>query len=55
VYFNAQLNAPTTSGVPSCGTVVSFQYPFTFWYLPFTTLNKQQVLLKADAQMMAEN
>ena len=55
VYSNAQLNAPTsTSNPPACGVVVSFEYPFTFLYLPFTSLNKQQIMLKAVVQMQGE-
>lgn len=41
-----------TSGV--CGISVSFQYPFQFW-LPFTSLNKQQILLSASARVRLEN
>ena len=37
-----------------CGSVVSFQYPFQF-YLPFTSLNLQQVVLSAQAQSRMEN
>jgi Flp pilus assembly protein TadG len=46
-------NAPGNStGVssPVCGSSVSFQYPYQF-YFPFTSLNFQRVLLKADVQM----
>jgi len=39
------------SGV--CGVSVSFQYPFQFW-LPFTSLNKQQILLNASARVRLE-
>ncbi|SPE44582.1 hypothetical protein SBA7_410007 [Candidatus Sulfotelmatobacter sp. SbA7] len=46
-----QLN--TTQPI-QCGSVVSFQYPFQF-YLPFTSLNLQQVLLSAQAQSRMEN
>ncbi len=41
----------TAAGV--CGISVSFQYPFQFW-LPFTSLNKQQVLLNASARVRLE-
>jgi hypothetical protein len=54
VYSNAQLN-PGTPGTPACGVVVSFQYPFTFFTLPFTSLDKQTVLLTAAVQMQGEN
>jgi TadE-like protein len=56
VYSNVQLNAPTSAtNPPACGAVISFQYPFTFFYLPFTSLNKQTILLKAVAQIQGEN
>jgi Flp pilus assembly protein TadG len=56
VFGNAQLNISTTTpGLPpACGVIVSFKYPFQF-YFPFTSLNKQQVLLKAAVQMQGEN
>jgi hypothetical protein len=37
-----------------CGTMVSFQYPFQF-YLPFTSLNMQRIILSAQAQSRMEN
>ena len=39
---------------PVCGTLVSFQYPFSF-YLPFTSLNLSQVTMNAQAQSRMEN
>ena len=39
---------------PQCGTIVSFQYPFQM-NLPFTSLNMQQIVLKAQAQSRMEN
>jgi len=39
---------------PQCGTIVSFQYPFKF-NLPFTSLNMQQIVLKAQGQSRMEN
>jgi hypothetical protein len=36
-----------------CGVSVTFQYPFQFW-LPFTSLNKQRILLTASAQVRTE-
>jgi hypothetical protein len=39
---------------PQCGTIVSFQYPFQF-NLPFTSLNMQPIVLKAQAQSRMEN
>jgi len=50
---NVQLN-PTAGQPPQCGTVVSFQYPFTF-YFPGTSLNLQQIILSAQAQSRMEN
>jgi len=50
-----QLNPAAGAGqTPQCGTVVSFQYPFKF-YLPFTSLNMQQITLTATAQSRMEN
>lgn len=46
------LNA--TTNPPQCGTVVSFLYPFKF-FLPFTSLNLQQINLAAVAQSRMEN
>ena len=52
---NVLLNPPAGgTQPPQCGTVVSFQYPFQF-YLPFTSLNLQQVILSAQAQSRMEN
>jgi hypothetical protein len=34
--------------------IVSFKYPFQF-YLPFTSLNMQQITLAAQAQSRMEN
>jgi Flp pilus assembly protein TadG len=50
---NVRINDPTT-GPPACGVSVSFQYPYQF-YLPFTSLNGQLILLKADVQTTGEN
>jgi hypothetical protein len=36
------------------GISVSFRYPFQFWF-PFTSLNKQQILLNASALVRLEN
>ncbi|MGD1216183.1 MAG: TadE family protein [Terriglobales bacterium] len=49
---NVQLN-PAAQPL-QCGTVVSFQYPFQF-YLPFTSLNLQKIILSAQAQSRMEN
>jgi Flp pilus assembly protein TadG len=49
------LNASTaTNQPPQCGVLVSFQYPFQL-YLPFTSLNLQQVVMTAQAQSRMEN
>jgi Flp pilus assembly protein TadG len=49
------LNAPVSATqAPQCGTVVSFQYPFQF-FLPFTSLNLQRIVLSAQAQSRMEN
>lgn len=45
--------APATNGGGVCGVSVSFRYPFRFW-LPFTSLNQQQIWLQAQAQVRAE-
>ena len=50
-----KLNPTASAGQPlQCGSVVSFQYPFQF-YLPFTSLNMQQIVLSAQAQSRMEN
>ncbi len=51
---NATLNTPVGAQTPQCGTVVSFQYPFKF-YLPFTSLNLNQIVLTANAESRMEN
>lgn len=51
---NVQLNPGATTQPTQCGTVVAFQYPFKF-YLPFTSLNMQQVVMSAQAQSRMEN
>lgn len=37
-----------------CGVIVSFKYPYQL-ALPFTSLNNQQILLKAEVEMQGEN
>jgi Flp pilus assembly protein TadG len=49
---NVQLNPTATP--PQCGSVVSFQYPFTF-HFPGTSLNMQTIMLSAQAQSRMEN
>ena len=50
-----QINPPpgASNSNPICGVTVSFQYPYQFWF-PFTSLNMQQVLLKASVQSYGE-
>ncbi|MFZ0798350.1 MAG: TadE/TadG family type IV pilus assembly protein [Terriglobales bacterium] len=50
----ALLNSAATTPPSQCGVIVSFQYPFSF-YLPFTSLNLQQITLSAQAQSRMEN
>lgn len=46
---------PTGDTIPvQCGAIVSFQYPFQF-YLPFTSLNMQRIVLSAQSQSRMEN
>jgi Flp pilus assembly protein TadG len=54
VQQDVQLNNPTSGEPNVCGTVVSFQYPYQF-YFPFTSLNMQQVNLTTQVQMVGEN
>jgi len=49
-----QLSNTTGGATGVCGVAVTFQYPFQFW-LPFTSLNKQQIWMTASAQVRAEN
>ena len=48
------LNPTGATDPVQCGAIVSFQYPFQF-YLPFTSLNNQQIILTAQAQTRMEN
>ena len=50
---NVQLNQGTSSP-PVCGEIVSFQYPYQF-VLPFTSLNNQNIMLKAQVEMRSED
>jgi Flp pilus assembly protein TadG len=45
--------APASTGHGVCGVSVSLRYPFKFW-LPFTSLHKQQIWLQAQAEVRAE-
>jgi hypothetical protein len=52
---NVLLNPPAGgTQTPQCGVIVSFQYPYQF-YLPFTSLNNQKIILSAQAQSRMEN
>lgn len=51
---NGSGSPPSSSGPPACGVVVSFQYPYQF-YFPFTSLNMQLITLSANVQMKVEN
>jgi len=53
VQANVQLSNTSTGGTGVCGITVSFQYPYQFW-LPFTSLNKQQIWMTATAQARME-
>jgi Flp pilus assembly protein TadG len=44
---------PANGGAQTCGVSIAFQYPYQFW-LPFTSLNNQQIILTADVQMAGE-
>lgn len=54
VQMPVQLSNASTGADGVCGISVSFQYPFQFW-LPFTSLNKQQIWMNASARMRVEN
>jgi Flp pilus assembly protein TadG len=47
-----RLSSPS-SGTRICGISVSLRYPYKFW-LPGTSLNKRQILVRAQAQMRME-
>ena len=53
VQTGVQLSNTAAGGAGVCGIVVSFQYPFQFW-LPFTSLNQQQIWLTATAHARLE-
>ncbi|MFZ0283710.1 MAG: TadE/TadG family type IV pilus assembly protein [Terriglobales bacterium] len=48
-----QISPPASPGPPVCGVVASFEYPYQFW-LPFTSLNMQKIMLKVNVQMKGE-
>lgn len=53
VQTGIQLSNPALGGAGVCGISVSLQYPFQFW-LPFTSLNQQQIWMTASAQERLE-
>lgn len=53
VQMPVQLTLPATGADNVCGISVTFQYPFQFW-LPFTSLNKQQIWMTASARVRLE-
>lgn len=42
-----------SGGAGVCGIAVTFRYPYRFW-LPFTSLNNQQIMLTASARVRME-
>lgn len=50
---NVQLNEGTSSP-PICGEIISFQYPYQF-VVPFFSLSRQRILLKAQVEMRSED
>ena len=46
-------NTVTSGAAGVCGISVTFQYPFQFW-LPFTSLSKQQIWISASARVRME-
>jgi Flp pilus assembly protein TadG len=53
VCSNVQITPNATPGPPVCGVAVTFQYPYQSW-LPFTSLNMQQIILRVNVQMKGE-
>lgn len=53
VCTDVRLTPPASPYPEVCGASVSFQYPYQM-SLPFTSLNQQQFLLKANVQMKGE-
>jgi Flp pilus assembly protein TadG len=47
------LSTPSSGAAGVCGIAVTFQYPYSFW-LPFTSINNQQILLTASARVRIE-
>jgi hypothetical protein len=46
-------NVGSLGGAGVCGIAVTFRYPYKFW-LPFTSVNNQQIYLTASARMRME-
>jgi Flp pilus assembly protein TadG len=46
-------SASTAPAAGVCGVAVTFRYPYSFW-LPFSSLNKQQIMLTATARVRVE-
>lgn len=53
IQIPVQLSNNTSGADGVCGISVSFRYPFQFW-LPFTSLNKQKIYLRAVAHVRME-
>lgn len=53
VQTSVQVSNTSSGATGVCGVAVTFQYPFQFW-LPFTSLNKQQIWMTASAQVRTE-
>jgi len=53
IQFDVQLN-PVATTPGSCGVAVSFRYPYQF-YLPFTSLNQQQIYLNTQVESKGED
>lgn len=53
VAMNTDVNTNTNNAFQACGTIVSFQYSFSFLDIPFIRLNAIQI--PASAQMRMEN
>jgi TadE-like protein len=50
---NVVLNQNSGS-VPVCGTIISFEYPYQLVF-PFSSLNHQRIMLKAQVEMRGED
>lgn len=53
LYYNYIRLTPAGYTPSICGVRITFQYPYQFW-LPFTSLNNQRIVLTADVQMKGE-